>query len=125
MPVLNKKMDYLGYYELSDILDIFSNSPFLHIDGTEIVAEKSKKEFSVSEVSQIIESNHGSLLGCYISHQTPDITQITVKVISEDINKIIQTFRRYNYHIISRFEDDFYLQDLRERSNYLQKYLDM
>ena len=125
MPVLNKKMDYLGYYELSDILDIFSNSPFLHIDGTEIVAEKSKKEFSVSEVSQIIESNNGRLLGFYISHQTPDITQITVKVISEDMNEIIQTFRRYNYNVVSRFEDDFYLQDLRERSNYLQKYLDM
>ena len=118
-------MDYLGYYELSDILDIFSNSPFLHIDGTEIIAEKSKKEFSVSEVSQIIESNNGRLLGFYISHQTPDITQITVKVISEDMNEIIQTFRRYNYNVVSRFEDDFYLQDLRERSNYLQKYLDM
>ena len=125
MPVLNKKMDYLGYYELSDILDIFSNSPFLHIDGTEIIAEKSKKEFSVSEVSQIIESNNGRLLGFYISHQTPDITQITVKVISEDMNEIIQTFRRYNYNVVSQFEDDFYLQDLRERSNYLQKYLDM
>ena len=125
MPVLSNKNDYLGYFELSDILDIFSNSPFLHDNGTEIVAEKSKKEFSVSEVSQIVESNNGNLLGLYISYQTPETTQVTVKVSLEDLNEIIQTFRRYNYNIISQYKDDFYLKNLRERSDYLQKYLDI
>lgn len=125
MPVLGKEKNYLGYFELSDILDLFANSPFLHGNGVEIVAEKLKKEYSASEVSQIVESNNGKLLGLYISHQTSEITQVTVKVSSEDINEIIQTFRRYNYNIISQYKDDFYLQDLKDRSDYLQKYLDM
>ena len=125
MPVLNKDKQYLGYFELSDILDIFSNSPFLHSNGVEIVAEKSEKEYSSSEVTQIVESNNGKVMGLYISNQTSDTTQVTVKVSSEDINEIIQTFRRYNYNIISQYEDDFYLQDLKDRSEYLQKYLDM
>ena len=125
MPVLNKKREYLGYFELSDILDVFSDSPFLHGDGVEIIVEKSKKEYAASEVTQIVESNNGKILGLYISNQTRDFTQVTVKVSSEDINEIIQTFRRYNYNIISQFEDDFYLQDLKDRSDYLQKYLDM
>ena len=43
----------------------------------------------------------------------------------KDINEIIQTFRRYNYSVLSLHEDDFYLQDLKDRSDYLQKYLDM
>ena len=125
MPVLSKEKEYLGYFELSDILDIFSNSPFLHSNGVEIVAEKSKKEFAASEVAQIVESNNGKVMGLYISNQTSEITQVTVKVSSDDINEIIQTFRRYDYNIISRYEDDFYLQDLKDRSEYLQKYLDM
>ena len=125
MPVLSKKKEYLGYYELSDILDIFSNSPFLHSNGVEIVAEKSEKEYSSSEVVQIVESNNGKVMGLYISNQTSDVTQVTIKVSSEDVNEIIQTFRRYNYNIISQYEDDFYLQDLKDRSEYLQKYLDM
>lgn len=115
----------MGYFELSDILDLFSSSPFLYENGVEIVAEKSKKEFSVSEVSQIVESNNGKVLGFYISNETSDSTQITVKVSSDDLNEIIQTFRRYNYNIISQYKDDFYLQDLKDRSDYLQKYLDM
>jgi len=125
MPVLNKEQQYLGYFELSDTLDIFSTSPFLYNDGVEIVVEKLKKEFSTSETSQIVESNNGRLLGMYISKETPDMIQATVKVVSEDINEIIQTFRRYNYNIVSQYKDDFYLQDLKDRSDYLQKYLDM
>ena len=125
MPVINKDKQYLGYFELSDIIDVFSNSPFLHSNGVEIIAEKSKKEFAASEVTQIVESNNGKVLGLYISHQTADMTQVTVKISSEDVNEIIQTFRRYNYNIISQYEDDFYLQDLKDRSDYLQKYLDM
>lgn len=125
MPVLNKEREYLGYFELSDILDLFSNSPFLHRNGIEIVAEKPKKEYAASEVTQIVESNNGKVLGLYISNQTSDVTQVTVKISAEDINEIIQTFRRYNFNIISQYEDDFYLQDLKDRSDYLQKYLDM
>jgi predicted transcriptional regulator len=125
MPALSKDRKYKGYFELSDILDVFSNSPFLHGDGVEIVVEKLQKDFAVSQVTQIVESNNGKILGLYISNQTSDVTQATIKVSSEDINEIIQTFRRYNYNIISQYEDDFYLQDLKDRSDYLQKYLDM
>ncbi len=125
MPVLNKEKKYLGYFDLNDILDVFSSSPFLYSDGVVIVAEKLKKDFSASEVSQIVESNNGTLLGFYISNETSDNTQLTVKISSEDINEIIQTFRRYNYNIVSQHKDDFYLQDLKDRSDYLQKYLDM
>ena len=79
----------------------------------------------MSEVSQIVESNNENILGLYISNQTSDIIQATVKINSEDINEVIQTFRRYNYNLISEHKDDFYLQDLKDRSDYLQKYLNM
>ena len=87
--------------------------------------EKNKKDFSVSEVSQIVESNNATILALYISNQTSDAIQATLKINSEDINEVIQTFRRYNYNLISEHKDDFYLQDLKDRSDYLQKYLDM
>jgi len=125
MPALNKNKQYVGYFDLGDIIDVFSTSPFLHQNGVEIIAEKLKKEYSASEVTQIVESNNGKLLGMYVSQETSDMTQITIKISSEDVNEIIQTFRRYNYNIISQHEDDFYLQDLKDRSDYLQKYLDM
>ena len=125
MPVLSEKKKYLGYFELNDILDLFTSSPFLYNDGVVIIVEKLTKEFSTSEISQIVETNKGKMLGLYISNETSDLTQVTIKISSEDINEVIQTFRRYNYNIVSQYKDDFYLQDLKDRSDYLQKYLDM
>lgn len=125
MPVLNDKKKYIGYYELHDILELFCSNSSLFSDGVIFVIEKNKKDFSMSEVSQIVESNNATILAFYISNQTSDAIQATVKINSEDINEVIQTFRRYNYNLISEHKDDFYLQDLKDRSDYLQKYLDM
>lgn len=125
LPVLNDEKKYVGYYELNDVIELFCSNSSLFSDGIMIVIEKSKKDFSVSEVSQIVESNNAKILGIYISNQTADVIQVTVKINSEDINKVIQTFRRYNYELISEHKDDFYLQDLKDRSDYLQKYLEM
>ena len=40
MPVLNDKNDYLGYYELKDIIGLFSDTPFFYEPGGILVIEK-------------------------------------------------------------------------------------
>ncbi|MFY7739856.1 MAG: acetoin utilization protein acuB, partial [Flavobacterium sp.] len=51
--------------------------------------------------------------------------QITIKIALGSMNDIIQTFRRYNYEIVSEHHEDNYLNSLRERSDYLDKYLNI
>ena len=51
--------------------------------------------------------------------------QITLKIASGSVNEIIQTFRRYGYSIISENQEDSYLEGLKERSDYLDKYLNI
>ncbi|MFT6959852.1 MAG: putative transcriptional regulator [Polaribacter sp.] len=125
IPILNKEKKYIGYYDLSDILEVFSASPFMTEDGENLVIQKMKSDYSMSEISQIIESNAGTLLGLYLSEQQQDFVQITLKISTEDIHEIVHAFRRYDYKIISMHENDIYLEDLKSRSDYLQKYLDM
>ncbi|NVK53243.1 MAG: acetoin utilization protein acuB [Flavobacteriaceae bacterium] len=122
IPVIVEKK-YMGYFELNAILDVFSQSPFLNTNGFILNIEKNKKDYSFSEVTQIAESNNGLLLGCYISNQTTDKVELTLKIASDKINEIIQTFRRYNYTIITEHKDDYYLEELKNRSEYLQKFL--
>lgn len=125
LPVLDKNQNYIGYYELRDILNLFTGSPFMHHDNETLIVSKTKNDFSMSEVSQIVESNNAKLLGIYISYETVNEVEITLKITSEEMNEIIQTFRRYDYSIVSEREDDEYLEELKERANYLRKYLDM
>ena len=125
IPVLDKEKNYIGYYDLGDVLDAFSTSPFMIEESETLIIEKLEHEYSMGEVAQIVEANGGKLLGIYISEKTNDFIQVTLKIVSDDINEITHTFRRYDYKIVSTHENDVYLEDLKSRSEYLQKYLEM
>lgn len=125
IPVLNKDKNYIGYYDLCDVLDVFSTSPFMIEQSETLIVEKLENDYSMGEVAQIVEANGAKLLGVYISEKKSDFIQVTLKIVSNEVNEIIQTFRRYDYKIISTHENDIYLEDLKNRSDYLQKYLEM
>ena len=125
MPVLDENNNYLGYYELNDVISLFGDSPFFIDPGGIVVVEKGINDYSFSEISQIVESNGGKLLGAFISKIKNDIAQVTLKIGNTSLNDILQTFRRYSYKVVSGHEEDSYNQTLKERSDYLNKYLNM
>ncbi len=125
MPILNDKNKYLGYYELKDIIGLFDDTPFFSEAGGVLVIEKGINDYSFSEISQIVESNSGKLLGAFVSKMNSDLIEVTLKIGNTGLNDIIQTFRRYSYNIISGHEEDSYLENLKDRSDYLNKYLNM
>lgn len=125
IPVLNEEKHYIGYYDLRDVLDVFSTTPFMIEESETLIVEKIENDYSMTEANQIVEANGGKVLGSYISEKTQEIVQVTLKIVVEDINEIMHTFRRYDYKIVSVHENDIYLEDLKNRSEYLQKYLEM
>ena len=125
MPVLDVNNNYLGYYELADIMDLFNDTPFLSEAGGIIVVEKGSSDYSFSEISQIVETNDGRILGAFISKIENDVTQCTIKIGHTGMNAIVQTFRRYGYNITSEHQEDKMLKDLKERSDYLDRYLNI
>lgn len=125
MPVLNDGNRYLGYYELNDIISLFNETPFFAEPGGILIVEKGLADYSFSEISQIVESNNGKLLGCFISKIENDVAQVTLKIGNTSLNDISQTFRRYSYNIVSGSEEDSFTQNLKERSEYLKKYLNI
>lgn len=125
IPVLSSEKKYLGYFELSDILHLFNHTPFLNEPGAILVISKHVRDYSFSEIAQIVESNNGKLLGAFISNIENEVAEITIKLNDLDLNTTIQSFRRYEYTIITGIHEDEYLKSLQERSEYLQKYLNM
>ncbi len=125
VPVLDDANAYVGFYELEDIVKFFYETPFLKEQGGIIVVQTSIIDFSMSQIAQIVESNNGKLLGLFISEADNSTIKVTIKVSLGGLNDIIQTFRRYNYEIISEHNEDNYLNNLRERSEYLDKYLNI
>jgi predicted transcriptional regulator len=125
LPVVDDKNRVLGYFDLNDIVDLFTDMPFFTEPGAILVVARAMKDYSFSEVAQIVEGNNTRLLGAFISTIANETAQITLKISDSNINEVLQTFRRYDYEVLSGSTDDKFLEELRQRSDYLDKYLNV
>ncbi|MEO9513435.1 MAG: CBS domain-containing protein [Flavobacteriaceae bacterium] len=125
LPVLDENKLIIGYYDLEDIVAVFIDTPFFKEPGGILVVATGIKDYSFSEIAQIVESNNARLLGAFITGSQNDVVQITLKVGTMNLNEVAQTFRRYNYSIVFGNSDDQFLEDLKQRSDYLEKYLNV
>tara|TARA_R110002051_G_scaffold66515_11_gene120489 strand:+ start:1946 stop:2602 length:657 start_codon:yes stop_codon:yes gene_type:complete len=125
LPILNDKEEVEGYYDLTDIVAVFIDTPFFTDPGSILVVATGIKDYSFSEIAQIVESNNAKLIGGFITDTQNDIIQVTLKITTNNYNKVVQTFRRYNYHILFGNSDDEFLEELKSRSDYLDKYLNV
>lgn len=125
IPVLDENNNYVGYYEIDDIMTFFHQTTFLKEPGRIIKVKKGIVDYSMSQITQIVESNNGKMLGLFISESDAATIEVTLKISMGAINEIIQTFRRYNYEITSEHHEDDYINNLKERSDYLDRYLNI
>ncbi|MFS4416574.1 CBS domain-containing protein [Maribacter sp. 2307ULW6-5] len=125
VPILGKEENVVGYYDLTDIVSIFIETPFFTDPGNILVVATGIKDYSFSEIAQIVESNNAKFLGGFITDTQNDVVQVTIKISTANFNEVVQTFRRYNYHILFGNSDDQFLEDLKKRSAYLDKYLNV
>ena len=125
IPVLDDNSMITGYYDLEDVFAYFIDTPFFKEPGGILVVSIGVKDYSFSEIAQIVESNNARLLGAFISESLNDIIHVTLKIGSENMNEVAQTFRRYNYTIEFGNSDDLFMEDLKQRSDYLEKYLNI
>lgn len=125
VPILDENNKYIGYYEIADVIKFFHETTFLKEQGAIIIVRTNILDYSMSQIAQIVESNNGKLLGLFISNSDINTVEVTLKISSGPLNEIIQTFRRYSYDIISEHNEDNYINSLKERSDYLDKYLNM
>ena len=125
LPVLDEDQLISGYYDLEDVVDVFIDTPFFKEPGAILVVSIGIKDYSFSEIAQIVEGNNARLLGAFITDSQNDIVEITLKVGTQSLNEVAQTFRRYNYTIVIGNSDDQFMEDLKQRSDYLEKYLNV
>jgi len=112
VPVLDEKKNYIGLITLMDLTQKFATIIAVNNPGGLIILEMSVNDYTLSEISQIIEGNDGKILSLYVSTSV-DSTKIHViiKTNKTDLSGIIQTFLRYNYNIKGTFSKDNLLDD--------------
>lgn len=114
VPVLDYNNKFLGVIQMTDLLHYFAKLSAIEKPGGIIVLETTQSDYSMTEISQIVESNDAKILSMYVN-TLEDSTklEITLKLNITDITSIIQTFNRYEYNIKASFmeydeQDDLY-----------------
>jgi len=127
LPVLDNDKNYQGVISSFDIIKYFSDLSNVSREGGIIVLEINQHDYSLVEISNIIESNNAKILSLYVN-SIPESTllNITIKVNVTDISAITQTFNRYNYLIKFTFLEEDLTQELyQERYEEFIKYLNI
>jgi len=127
LPVLNIKNQYLGVISITDLVQALSSIATLKYPGGIIVLEINEKDYLLTEIAGIVESNDAKILSLYItSHPDSTKLEITIKVNRVDIGAILQTFYRYNYLVKASWsKEDSFTDGLQDRFDSLMNYLNI
>lgn len=126
IPVLSKSNLYVGAILLKDLVYYFGNIAAVKNPGGIIVLETNENDYSLSEISSIVESNDAKVMSSYItSHPDSIKLEVTLKINKINIYPILQTFERYNYTVLASFSESTFNDDLMDRYKSLMTWLNL
>lgn len=127
VPVLDSQNHYLGVISVNDLLFAMARFSSLDQPGGIIVLEMNIRDYSLTHISQIVESNDAKILAAYIT-SFPDSTklEVTLKINREDLTSIIQSLLRHNYIVKASFMEENDMEAFyRNRLESFLKYLNI
>lgn len=126
VPVVEDEDHYVGLITQEDLIQYYASSFSFAERGSIVVLEMAKSEYSLSTLSQIVESENGVVLSTFITSDadSPRVL-VTLKINKQDISSILKSFQRYDYQINATFTETDYYDTLKERYDMLMSYLNV
>ena len=126
IPVLDDQQKYLGAITMRNLISFLAGTFSVDNPGGVIVLELSAQDYSLTEISKIVESNNAKILSTFItSHKDSTRFEVVVKVNKVELGAILQTFDRYGYFVKATFGEDEDQEDMKERFDSLMNYLNI
>lgn len=126
LPVVDQRNIYSGIITPQNLVRFLTLNISVLNPGGIIILEVAENNYSMAEISQIVESNDARIIGAFFTTRTDStLIDLTLKINNIDLNPVIQTFERYNYTIKATFAEKDDLDDLKERYDALMNYLNI
>ena len=127
LPVVSDKNLYLGAILLPAVVHSLAEIVGINNPGGVIVLEINNKDYSLTEIVQIVESNDTKILSCFVtSHPDSTKLEVTIKVNRMEIGPLLQAFFRLNYLVTASWsKEDSYNEGLQDRFDALMNYLNI
>ena len=127
VPVLDNKNRYQGVITTNDLIKHIAGISSMDQHGGIIVLELVERDYSLTQIAQIVESNNVKILSMYITSPPESIKlEVTLKLNTTDLSSVLRTFERYNYEVKTWVTNDDSMESLySERLDMLMKYLNI
>lgn len=125
--VLNEDQSYCGLITVQDTLTSFAQTAAVQMPGGILVLSMNHVDYSLSEISRLIEENHAKVLSSLVKEDPldPSKLRLTLKINQVDLLRIVATLERFGYKVIGRYQDAKPVEDGKERIDMLLRYLDI
>lgn len=125
--VISQDQQYHGVITIQDTLASFAQTAAIQIPGSILVLSMNLVDYSLAEVSRLIEENHGKILSAVVKEDTLEQGKIrlTLKIDQLDLSRIVATFERFSYRIVARYQESKSTGSEKERIDMLLRYLDV
>lgn len=113
VPVLNSENEYEGCITMYDLVNQFANLCSCDQPGAVLVLKMTILDYSLTEISRIVEENQAKILSSYVS-SFPESTEIevTLKINSTEVTSIIRSFERYDYNVEATYMENTEIEDM-------------
>jgi acetoin utilization protein AcuB len=125
--VLNEDEKYAGVITVQDTLTSFAQTAAVQMSGGILVLSMNFVDYSLAEISRLIEENHAKILSSIIKEDPldPGKIRLTVKLNQLDMSRVVATLERFNYKVIGRYQESKPVENEKERIDMLLRYLDI
>jgi acetoin utilization protein AcuB len=124
LPVIDKHNKFLGLITMEDLLHFFGESYSFTEPGSIIILETDRKNYSLSEIARIAESEGILIFSSFITANLDStILYVTLKLNTFDVSRLVNAFQRYDYKVSGTFTEEEYIDTLKERFDSLMNFL--
>ncbi len=124
--VIDEKRNFIGLIDLPIIMRSISKLNAMKDPGGILELELNVNDYSLAEISNIVESNGAKILSSYIyTYDDSTKMNVTIKVNKSDLSAILQTFERYNYNVAAFFHKSPMEDDIKKRYEAFVHYLNI
>ena len=126
LAILNENREFMGTVSVKELLKNFSRELGITEPGAILILTINERDYSLTEISRLIESNNVKIVGSYFSsaaYGMPDRSRLTLKLNRRDIGPVVSTLERFGYNVESAFANTPIESIDQERLDLLLRYL--
>lgn len=125
--IVNSKGEFMGVSRHEDTMKAFSNTLAVQGQGGILVLEMRYMDYSMAEISRLVESDDAKILGSYLSqdNKDPNMVYLTLKINKEDLTTVVATLERFDYKVVAKFHESNNIETERERLDNLLNFINI